>query len=314
MRRTVKKYFTTRWWLSAWLFFVSGSNSQDLAHLPGAFYNIGYGAKAMAMGGACTALSDDAFGGLWNPAGLSRLTGPAAGFYYMKQFGLVPYLAATYVHPLQSADWTHGEALLVSGDDALRETILAFSLAKRMDRYLEHATLGATLRYKNAAFGNNSDGGDGQIRGNAVGFSLDVGMQYRCQDRIVFGLICENVFDFVSWNSSGKGTYRQSSPFGLVAGIAFIQPGNWILSTDLQKSLYRDTEDHVRIGVEKTLFSMLSLRGGLHSPLSTAADLDYHCGLGIARTAFRQAKVGLDMAYVMDNIENTLRFSLILEF
>lgn len=300
--------------LAAWLLFSTGSNGQELAHLPGAFYNIGYGARAMAMGGACTALSDDVFGGLWNPAGLSRLTRPGAGFYYMRQFGLIPYLAATYVHPLQSGNWTHGGALLVSGDDALRETILAFSLAKRMDRYVENLTLGTTLRYKNAAYGNNSDGGNGQIRGNAVGFSLDLGMQYRWQERIVFGMVAENMLDFVSWNSSGKGTYRQSSPFNLVTGVAFIQPGNWTLSTDLKKSLYRDTDDHIRIGVEKTLFAMLFIRGGLHAPLSTAADLNYHCGLGIARAAFRQAKVGLDMAYVMDDMENTLRFSMTLEF
>jgi hypothetical protein len=300
--------------LVSWVAFSAGAGAQDLAHYPGAFYNIGYGARTMAMGGAATALSDDAFGGLWNPAGLSRLAQPAAGFYFMRQFGLVPYLAATYVHPLHSSDWTHGEALLVSGDDALRETMLAFSLANRMDRYLEHLTLGATFRYKNATYGNNSDGGIGQIRGNAVGMSLDIGMQYLWQEQIVFGLMCQNVVDFVSWNSSAKGTYRQSSPFGLKAGIAFVRPGNWILTADLEKSLYRDTQNHVRIGIEKTLFSMLYVRGGLHAPLSTETALNYHCGLGISRTAFKQAKVGLDMAYVMDEMENTTRFSLVLEF
>jgi hypothetical protein len=300
--------------LAIWLVYVAPSRAQDLAHHPGAFYNIGYGARTMAMGGSGTALSDDAFGGLWNPAGLSRLAQPAAGFYYMRQFGLIPYLAATYVHPLQSSDWTHGEALLVSGDDALRETILAFSLAHRMDRYLEHLMLGATLRYKNATYGNNSDGGVGQIRGNAIGVSLDIGMQYLWQEHVVFGLACENMVDFVSWNSSAKGSYRQSGPPGLKAGIAFIRPGNWVVTTDMEKSLYSDTQNHVRIGIEKTLFSMLYVRGGLHTPLSTETALDYHCGLGISKTAFKQARVGMDMAYVMDEMENTLRFSLTLEF
>jgi len=266
------------------------------------------------MAGAYTALSDDVFGGLWNPAGLRQVKQQGAGFFYLRQFGLIPYLAATFVHPVQSSTWTHGEALLVSGDDAMRETILAFSMAVQLDRYIDNLTVGASLRYKNATFGNNMDGGIGQVRGNAVGFSLDVGLHYRLHERLRLGLMAENLLDVVSWNTSAKGSYGQPSPMGGKIGLAFLWPESWIVSMDLDKSFYRDTQDHLRFGIEKSLFSMLYLRSGLHTRLSPDSYLDYHLGLGISRITINQAQLSLDMAYVMDQLQNALRCSLTIEF
>jgi long-chain fatty acid transport protein len=48
----------------------------------GAFSILGAGARAMGMGGAFTAIADDATAASWNPAGLAQLTKPEASLVY----------------------------------------------------------------------------------------------------------------------------------------------------------------------------------------------------------------------------------------
>ncbi len=51
------------------------------------FLRIGVGARALAMGGAFTALSDDATSFYWNPAGLTRVKNLAVHFDHVPMFG-----------------------------------------------------------------------------------------------------------------------------------------------------------------------------------------------------------------------------------
>ncbi|MBN2407725.1 MAG: hypothetical protein JXJ19_08510 [Elusimicrobia bacterium] len=51
---------------------------------PAAFLDIGAGARAMGMGGAFTAVSDDATASYWNPAGLAGLSGFQGSFMFQR--------------------------------------------------------------------------------------------------------------------------------------------------------------------------------------------------------------------------------------
>ena len=64
--------------------------------IPAAFVDVGYGARPMGMGGAFTALANDAHAVLWNPAGLIRLKHTNATFMWTKQFNLIPYYFLFY--------------------------------------------------------------------------------------------------------------------------------------------------------------------------------------------------------------------------
>ena len=57
----------------------------------GAFNIMGAGARAMGMGGAFTAIADDATAASWNPAGLAQLTKPEASLVYDTYTGDVSY-------------------------------------------------------------------------------------------------------------------------------------------------------------------------------------------------------------------------------
>lgn len=57
----------------------------------GAFNIMGAGARAMGMGGAFTAIADDATAASWNPAGLAQLTKPEASLVYDTYSGEVNY-------------------------------------------------------------------------------------------------------------------------------------------------------------------------------------------------------------------------------
>src|SRR2546430_2636817 len=50
------------------------------------FLKLGVGPRAIAMGEAQVGLADDVYATYWNPAGLTQLTLPEAGFMYNQHF------------------------------------------------------------------------------------------------------------------------------------------------------------------------------------------------------------------------------------
>lgn len=86
----------------------------------GAFNIMGAGARAMGMGGAFTAIADDATAASWNPAGLAQLTKPEASLVYDSYSGDVKYkdegtydftdggLSYTYEDMNDKADLSYG--------------------------------------------------------------------------------------------------------------------------------------------------------------------------------------------------------------
>lgn len=71
------------------------------AKFAGAFMESGGGARAMALGGAFTAVADDASATFWNPAGLSTVTAPRLLWMHEERFGgLVDRDFGAYVQPV----------------------------------------------------------------------------------------------------------------------------------------------------------------------------------------------------------------------
>ena len=72
-------------------------------------------ARPAALANAYVAASDDAYGVLYNPAGMAWVAGPQAAFAYQYRFGLLDNLAATYVNKA-TREIGFGQALLYSAD------------------------------------------------------------------------------------------------------------------------------------------------------------------------------------------------------
>ena len=91
------------------------------SNIPSAFADIGYGARAMGMGGAYTALASDSLAVIWNPAGLPYVRGTQVSTMFTKQFALVPYTMVCAAKNFGARNGV-GAAFLTSGDEAWRET------------------------------------------------------------------------------------------------------------------------------------------------------------------------------------------------
>ncbi|MEW6687011.1 MAG: PorV/PorQ family protein [Candidatus Edwardsbacteria bacterium] len=87
----------------------------------GEFLSLGVGARALAMGGAYTALASDATGAYWNPAGIAQMERPQITFMHSATFGdLVKYDYLGLVKPGGKA--TLGFCLLRLGIDEIPDT------------------------------------------------------------------------------------------------------------------------------------------------------------------------------------------------
>ncbi len=81
------------------------------------FLTLGVGARALAMGGAGTALSDNAYAPYWNPAGLGQLTRYEVSFMHSTLNGEDAYDFVSYIHPLKKRGAIGVSWLRVGVDD-----------------------------------------------------------------------------------------------------------------------------------------------------------------------------------------------------
>jgi hypothetical protein len=279
-----------------------------LADIPAAYVDIGYGARPMGMGGAFTALASDAHSIFWNPAGLSYLKKNHFTGMYTKQFNLIPYALGAYAFPMGKTSL--GIAFLTSGNDVLRESTLVGSLARTFRLPLiGTAGIGLNIRYRNATFGNNADGGENRSQGSANGFGLDFGMIKNLGRGTRFGLFLRDSINNLSYDNSTRAeSYSESVPAGLVLGVAQRIHKTAVLAIDLEKSLYSDVADKVHIGSELSLMKYIVVRGGMWQNIKADVVRNYSVGFGV-RIAKRSFGAQFDFAYLFNDLANTPRIS-----
>ena len=98
------------------IFCVSTLQSVE-ARYTADFLTLGVGARALAMGGAGTALSDNAYAPYWNPAGLGLLTRYEVSFMHSTLNGEDAYDFVSYIHPLKKRGAIGVSWLRVGVDD-----------------------------------------------------------------------------------------------------------------------------------------------------------------------------------------------------
>ncbi len=317
-----------------WPLLMSPVSGQELSNIQASFLEVGFGARAMAMGGAFTALASNAYGTTWNPAGIAWQTGAhSAALSTVRLAGLVNYhhFAYSYLAPRW---FGAGAMILTSGDDLMRESTISVSgvtsgaLIPDL-AMLRNLSVGMNVKYYTTSFGNNADGAyldaDGlnhQVKGNASGYGVDLALSYKLSGRDRIGLMYRNPLNSISWESSNEvgtalGSYSENLPAELIVGYARLSE-HFTFALDYNKSLHADTEDIIYTGLEFPLLPgllgrYLLLRGGYSQELLTGTNKIYSFGGGTRVELFTTTVFALDLAYQIQPLwkgHNHFRISL----
>jgi hypothetical protein len=162
----------------------------------------GVGARPMAMGKTFTGLADDANAIFYNPAGMAYFKTPKAlninsqlmhDVFYSTYALAWPTEAGTFgfahvnvgVDNIYIGEWRAGEPTVVDkATYAMNVSMLSYanSLSKQL-------SYGLNLKYF-----SNKFAGLGQAENGAEGSNIDIGLMYRADPRLQFGLLYQNAY------------------------------------------------------------------------------------------------------------------------
>lgn len=311
---------------------TSTALAQGLSGISASHVDIGFGARPMAMGGAYVGLADDEHSVYWNPAGLADTRQYVTSFSHADQMEFVTYRFVALVAPLPWDNLGAGLAIIESGDDMLRE----FSAQMGVGYRWKSIRAGAGLKYRHSGFGRNgfndddyivfdpdeiAAGRDMQVSGSGTGFGLDVGVLYRPNDRVGFGMVYRDAFNTFHWDSENaspsnpaRGRYAENLPAELVLGSSFNAFRATTIAADYKPALSDDVDPTLRVGVEMGLLNLLYLRGGAEYRANSFDDERYTAGVGLKTPSVVGFRLRLDYAYLIDPLKPSQRISIAIEF
>jgi tetratricopeptide (TPR) repeat protein len=239
------------------------------------------GPRAIALGGAYSAIADDASAAFWNPAGLPWIGHQEIAGSRAQLFGTdLTDSYSAFVLPLSprhavALDWYH------SGfeDDELDFGENRFDLAygRNLSSIL---AAGFTVKYLNRQIGL-----DASTLQSGNGLGADLGVLVRPIAGLHLALALRDVFD-TALHYDGEGGSEVVYPRRLRCGASYAF-GRSVLAT-------ADLDDRYHLGLEVTPLDALSLRGGIQQGLTEDLGPTYSAGAG-----FRVGFLRFDYAYQM---------------
>lgn len=265
-------------------------------------FSAGAGSRAIAMGGAFTALSDDSSGAYYNPAGMINIKKQQVSLTHYPLYLGALYNSVSYAQPILDFGVVgaavyrlySGDIITYSADDIAGETT-AFEEYKGTASYAKRLTENITAGVNVNIFSLNI------LNVSGIGFGADAALLYEPFDFLSVGFTCHNIMKPSLSLSDSKEELPQTYTLGALYKLD-IKPVSVKLTVDASKDELISAVK-IRAGFELKTFEILSLRAGYN---------DGQINLGAGAEIFGTQ---LDYSYSMDNYLGGLsRFSLSYNF
>jgi hypothetical protein len=274
-----------------------------------AFLENGMGGRALGMGGAFTAVADDASAVFWNPAGLVWKKGGEA-LASLQSLSLDRQQSALAVRVNPRGDLAFGLSWQHAGTDGLTARDASGRPAGDIDdsqnayyvgvarRLGDDLAVGITLKRL-----NHDLKVPGQGTSNGSGSAFDLGMRWRLDPRLSLGLTARNIGGRLDWSvprSGGQNSETENNlGTSLALGAAF-RPNGKVLVAASAVSGSGDT--HVNLGFEWYLNPLLTVRAGMHR-LPGDDNAVGSSSLGLTIRPMRTRHLQFHYAYTTDELD-----------
>ena len=248
--------------LVATLFIIFSMNAQSATGDYGtdSIFSTGVGSRALAMGGAFSALANDSSACFYNPAGLQNSEKQQIAFLHYPLLADTLYNSITYSYPILDFGAIGLAIYRVSTQD-----IQTYDASDFLIGTINYEQYKATLAYANklneqfiAGIGINIISLN-LLNVNAYGFGADLGIMYEPFEFVSLAIVGRNLIN----PSLTLNTTKEEFPREYVAGIAIkipMKPINVYLTSDVV--LPEEAGLKIKAGIELTGFDLASLRAG----------------------------------------------------
>ena len=273
-----------------------------------AFLDIPVGAGPAALGSAYTALANDAYAPIYNPAGLGFLTAPELSAQHLSYLESINYEFGSFVFPLKAQRSALGASVQYLGTGDINATgpnnaqplgtysahYGAYSLAYGQ-RITDHLSLGLTGKVVEAKIEAAS----------AMAYAADLGSLYKATDKLNLAATLTNLGNKLTFDSQGD-----SLPMAFHLGAAYQPERHW--KTTVEGVYSKTGLVSGRFGTEWRPMEAVSIRTGYKS--DTTKELSALAGLtvGLGLHVFGQEFAYAWLPY--GDLGDTQYFSLLLKF
>lgn len=278
-----------------------------------AFLDIGVGARALGLGGAYTALADDANSLYWNPAGLSQAEKREFTASHAEMFESTRLDFLAYAHPTSQGTFAGGVTYLsqgkIEGRDGLGRPTAGFdasdaAVSLGYARKLDAADLGASFKYLRSHIGSSE----------AQGVAVDLGARRELDGvgpgKLVLGVSLRNLGPGLKFADQ-----RNDLPLRLAVGAAYRLSGGHALAVEMVNSP-RGTGTDAAFGGEYQAVKNVYLRGGYTTQTAITGGSGFDAAKGLTLgLGFRDEKWALDYAVLPSGeLGRSHRFSVGMRF
>ena len=308
----MKKTILYKFSLIVALFLATVGNAQEVRKYSNDFLNIGVGARALGLGKAVIATTDDGNSGYWNPAGLVNVNSKAQlNLMHAEYFaGIGNYDYGSVAMPVESG--VLGFSIIRFGIDDIQNTIDLVDQNGEVDYsritkfsaadYAFIASFAKKLNLEGLSFGANAKIIRRQIGdfASSWGFGLDAGLQYT-KNNWKFGAVAKDVTTtFNAWtytlddrtlevfratgNDIPEDDLELTAPkLSVGAARKFIIKNDFSVTPEIDADMYFDGQrttlvqsKHLNLdpslGIEGGYKDFIFIRGGLGNYINANSD------------------------------------------